>query len=218
MTTRTSKVQSRRLRYRFLLSVAALAAALAALAPAASGYGFEPGTAFVNATPPVQQPFEPLLPDGSNFLTFTGILQEGLTQGTFWTGKDLEWIDKYRKAEELTQAGAHPDFTTSFYIDASGEGGDRYTKDIYTDLPAGAVGAPLSVPRCDAAELQLTITGKCPTQSQVGEALTRALCSPSTAPCPASSLRKGSRRSSPTRRSSSRRRCSRGCAAKATTG
>ncbi len=28
------------------------------------------------------------------------------------------------------------------------------------------------MPRCDAAELQLTVAGKCPTQSQVGEALT----------------------------------------------
>ncbi len=74
MTTRTRKAQLRRLRSRLLLSVAALATALAALAPAASGYGFEPETAFVNATPPVQQPFEALLPDCSNFETFTGIL------------------------------------------------------------------------------------------------------------------------------------------------
>jgi hypothetical protein len=172
MITRTGKEQLRRIRSRLLISVAALAAALGALAPAASGYGFQPETAFINGTAPVQQPFEPLLPDFSNFETFTGTLVEGINQGVFWAGKDLEWIDNYRKAEELKQAGAHPDFTTSFYIDPTGPGGDKYTKDIFTDLPAGSVGAPLSVPRCDAAELHLSVAGKCPTESQVGEALT----------------------------------------------
>jgi hypothetical protein len=175
MTTRTRKAQLRQLRSRLLLSVAVLATALAALAPAASGYGFQPETSFVNANPPVQQPFEALLPDFSNFETFTGILVEGINQGTFYYPKDLEWIDKYRKADEMTQAGGHPDFETSLSIDTSGSGGERYTKDIYTDLPPGSVGAPLAVPRCDAAELQLTVAGKCPTQSQVGEALTNPL-------------------------------------------
>jgi hypothetical protein len=175
-TTRTRKSQLRRLGSRFLLSLAALAATFAVLAPGASAFGFEPESAFVNATPPVQQPFEPLLPDFSNFETFTGILQEGLNQGTFWTGKDLEWIDKYRQAEELTQAGGHPDFSTSFYVDPGGSSGpDADVKDVFTDLPAGSVGAPLALPRCEAAQLQLTLFGKCPTQSQVGEAMTRAI-------------------------------------------
>ncbi len=174
MTTRTGKAKLRRLRSRLLISVAALAAALAALAPTASGYGFEPETAFVNATPPVQQPFEPILPDFSNFLTATGILVEGLNQGTFLSPKDQVWIDNYRKAEELKQAGGHPDFTTSFDVDESDPGPDGDTKDAFTDLPAGSVGAPLALPRCEAAELQLTLFGKCPTESQVGEALTSA--------------------------------------------
>ncbi len=177
MTTRTRNSQLGRLCTRLLLSVAALAATLALLAPAASAdFGIEPGSAFVRATAPVHQPFVPLLPDFSNFCCFTGILVEGLNQGSFYSPKDQEWIDKYRNAEELKQAGGHPDFSTNFHVEKVGVSGpDADMKTIVTDLPAGSVGNPLSVPRCDAAQLQLSLFGKCPTESQVGEALTNAI-------------------------------------------
>ncbi len=73
---------------------------------------------------------------------------------------------------EVTQAGGHPDFTTAFAIADAPVPRERFTKDLFADLPAGSIGNPLAVPPCEADDFHLTFYGRCPTRSQVGVAAT----------------------------------------------
>jgi hypothetical protein len=65
-----------------------------------------------------------------------------------------------------TEAGAHPDFTTTFKLKVDGKGAPfARTRDIFIDLPPGLVGNPTVVKQCTVAQLQ---TVGCPQDSQVG--------------------------------------------------
>ena len=172
-TIRTRNSHLGRLCSRLLLSVAALVAALVVFAPAASAdYGLEPGTTFVKGhetvTPEICSVF---LPPGPGCTIF-GITIPGGGQGTFWAPGYELFVDGLAAAPEVTQAGGHPDFTTAFQIQDYANDPDGQTKDIFTDLPAGSVGYPQAVPRCESADLNLTLLGNCPTEAQVGFAAT----------------------------------------------
>jgi hypothetical protein len=148
-------------RTKILLGLVVLASSFAALAPTASAtFEFEPGSVFAKTHAPLNQ--EP--PGYYEF--FNGIFSGGSAVE--------EWVQSIADAPELTQAGGHPDFTTSFaWTQAPGHplaGG--HPKTIVIDAPAGAVGNPRAVPRCSAAEFHLALTGACRPDSQVGEAIT----------------------------------------------
>jgi hypothetical protein len=79
----------------------------------------------------------------------------------------------------LTQAGAHPDLTTSFLFavrvtGVPGQGNGGLTplgsvKDTVVDLPAGLVGNPIALPQCANDDLDTVLLfALCPTDSQVG--------------------------------------------------
>jgi hypothetical protein len=144
--------------YRFLLSLAALACSVAALAPASSAADleFEPGV-LVRAHPPQH------FPDPDIWIGYMGAL---------FPEKAAAWEKQVADTPELTQAGAHPDFTTHFRFAEPPVG--RHPKTVITDTPAGAVGNPRAVPRCAAADFHLTVVGACPMASQVGEVLTES--------------------------------------------
>jgi len=71
-------------------------------------------------------------------------------------------------ATTTSQAGAHPDLTTSFSL-------NRRTpilpagnaRDVTVDLPSGLVGSATAVPQCDMTRV---VTGTCPTNTMVGVA------------------------------------------------
>jgi hypothetical protein len=71
-----------------------------------------------------------------------------------------------------TQAGAHADLTTSFYLSTNSEGSaGGQLKDVIDELPPGFAGDPIAIPTCSAD--QLNTVGKefgfgCPLDSQVG--------------------------------------------------
>jgi hypothetical protein len=70
-----------------------------------------------------------------------------------------------------TQAGAHPDLTTTFMMNTRVEDGllavDDNVKDVKVDLPAGVSGAATATPRCAAREF---FGSGCPASAQVGVA------------------------------------------------
>jgi hypothetical protein len=71
-------------------------------------------------------------------------------------------------APSTLQAGAHPDLTTSFSFNQNGvEAPVRSVREIGVDLPAGVVGDPMAVPRCDMARV---LSGSCPRDTAVGVA------------------------------------------------
>jgi hypothetical protein len=90
------------------------------------------------------------------------------------TASAAKEFDKYKLESvsvklSTTQAGAHPDFTTSFAL--SEEGGLPYaaTRDIEVRLPPGLIGNPQGVPRCTVAQLgNAPKESECPVASQVG--------------------------------------------------
>jgi hypothetical protein len=146
-----------------LLSLAVLGTVAAAQAPGASAeFEFEAGSVFAKAHGALSPP--PPLPA----LPFQGVVREEETDAR---------VQEVLAAPEMTQAGGHPDLTTSF-IFAQGEEHpygylpDGHPRTIITDAPAGFVGNPRAVPRCTAADFHLTEFGACPPESQVGEALT----------------------------------------------
>jgi len=68
-----------------------------------------------------------------------------------------------------TQAGAHPDFTTSFELNEEGGKPAGLTRDLLINLPPGLIGNPQLFPRCTLAQLgERTDESECPTDSQVG--------------------------------------------------
>jgi hypothetical protein len=164
---RTAKINRK-----LLLALSVLALSLAALAPAARAtiapFSFEAG-AFSRAHPPLTQEPPPFCED------FQCVLFNFLDPEWF-----PNWVGPIEDAPEPTQAGGHPDFTTHFRFTLTGEFPEElllaagYPKTIITDAPAGAVGNPLSVPRCTQAQFNLTFGGGCPPESQVGAAVTAA--------------------------------------------
>ncbi len=77
----------------------------------------------------------------------------------------------------VTQAGAHPNGTTSFTLNTKVNDRNRTVpsgtlKDLQVDLPRGLVGNPLATPQCSASDFaQMAIgasSATCPPESQVG--------------------------------------------------
>jgi hypothetical protein len=148
-------------RVRSILALTALtAAALMALAPGASAdFGFEPGSVFAKTHEPLNQELPGF------YSLFMGVFQG---EGNTIDG----WEQEIRDAIEPTQAGGHPDFTTSFRWPDHFVSG-QHPKTLVGDTPAGSVGNPRVVPRCSPADFHLAIFGACAPESQVGEATTR---------------------------------------------
>jgi hypothetical protein len=153
---------------KLVVALAVLAIALAALAPSAKAaigeFSFKPG-AFAKAHAPLQQ---------ESPANCTGIFQ-CIFSGT--GGQPSEWAQAIKDAPEALQAGGHPDFSTYFRFTVTGGPGEPplvagSPRTIVSDVPAGAVGNPLAVPRCEQADFQLTLTGACPPESQVGGTIT----------------------------------------------
>jgi hypothetical protein len=151
---------------RFLLALATLAATLAVLAPSASAeFEFEsPPFLKAHATQAFPDPFAPFA---------------GGFQALLFGPQRPEWKQQALDAPEATQAGGHPDLTTDFSFahtpgEEEGVLGEGHPRTIIVDTPAGAVGNPRAVPRCTAAEFNLSPFGRCRTETQVGEALTEA--------------------------------------------
>nr|MDQ3726263.1 hypothetical protein [Actinomycetota bacterium] len=68
-----------------------------------------------------------------------------------------------------TQAGAHPDFTTSFELTEKDGQPYAQTRDIEVDLPPGLVGNPQAIPYCTVSQFgNLPQESACPVDSQVG--------------------------------------------------
>jgi hypothetical protein len=147
---------------RFTISVAVLAIGLVAHAPAASAdLSFETDRSFIKAHAPLQQPV-------------IGTTIPGLPTAAFFGNGYETWVDNLRDESEITQAGGHPDLTISFELQGTANDPEGLAKDLVTDLPAGAIADPLAVPRCAAADFNLTLYGHCPTASQVGVAASNA--------------------------------------------
>ena len=146
---------------RLLVALVAVAIPLAAQAPAASAeFAFSP-------PPLVKAHTVQHFPDAF-WIGYQGVMGE----------EDLlHWNQQVAEAPEETQAGGHPDFTTIFNF-ATAPGPirlpDGHPRTVVIDTPAGAVGNPRAVPRCEAADFYLTAFGACPSASQVGEAGTNA--------------------------------------------
>jgi len=90
-------------------------------------------------------------------------------------GGTVEQAPSWRR-DPLTQAGAHPDATVSFWMrryphSTGGAGGgaipDGDPKDIVVKLPPGVVGDPTALPFCRSAQLR-SVPTTCPPETQVG--------------------------------------------------
>jgi hypothetical protein len=162
---------------KLILSLSVLALSLAALAPAAKAaiapFSFEAG-AFAKAHAPLTQ--EPPANCLGAFQCYVFDFEE-----PDWFPN---WINPIEDSPEPTQAGGHPDFTTHFRFAQTGIPPEELylaagnPKTIITDAPPGAIGNPLTVPRCTQAEFNLTAFGACPPESQVGVALTHVRLGP----------------------------------------
>jgi hypothetical protein len=140
---------------------AALLVALSLAATARAEFGFEPGSVFAKQHAPVSQA-PPL------------VFVDGL--GIFPGPTADVWDQNIADAPELTQAGAHPDFSTKFSLNTV-EGSDRpdgYAKEITVDTPPGFVGNAGAVPRCTTADFHSHLFGGCAPSTQVGVARVRS--------------------------------------------
>ena len=104
--------------------------------------------------------------------TFEGFVLPGWTQGAFSGSGYEEWVSTLRGEPELNQAGGHPDSTISFAIGGVSVEPDGSTKDVFIEVPPGAVTNPQAVPECESADFNLSLLGHCPVGSQVGVAAT----------------------------------------------
>ena len=100
----------------------------------------------------------------------------GAAQGTFGFESVGTWLRTTAGAPEL-QAGAHPDFNTTFQLNTTTNEEGKPTavavnpKDVKVTLPAGLVGNPQAAPTCSPQQFyELVNRANCPPQSQVGEA------------------------------------------------
>jgi len=85
--------------------------------------------------------------------------------GSPWpVGNEPRW-----RLDPVTQAGAHPDATASFYFQRppDSDSPDGTVKNIIAKLPPGVVGNPSAVPRCPALAAQ-AVPANCSPSSQVG--------------------------------------------------
>jgi hypothetical protein len=169
-----SATTTMRFRRKLPLALAVLAVAVAALAPTAKAtpigeFSFR-SDAFAKAHPALQQE-----PPGLCVGTFQCVFIP-----SFFGGTELpNWIQAIKDAPDETQAGGHPDFTAHFRFAITGTPGDLvlaagHPHTIITDTPAGSVGNPLVVPRCEQADFQRTVFGACPPVSQVGGSISSA--------------------------------------------
>ncbi len=100
-------------------------------------------------------------------------------------GVPPEWFQAIEDADEITQAGAHPNTTASFSLNLL-EGSalpDDNVRDVIVDLPAGFVGNPQVAPVCMGVDFYATpvldtggfpffeMSGNCTVASQVGLAV-----------------------------------------------
>ncbi|MDO8184187.1 hypothetical protein Q5424_00340 [Conexibacter sp. JD483] len=74
---------------------------------------------------------------------------------------------------DLTQAGDHPDLSTSFTMETTTDAQgntvpDGDLKDVRVDLPVGLVGDPNVTPRCAQELFNQTAAAQCPVETQVG--------------------------------------------------
>src|ERR1700693_2902550 len=74
----------------------------------------------------------------------------------------------FRTALSTTQAGAHPNLTTSFAFNSSSTISPAgQVKDVNVDLPPGIVGSATAVPKCSMSDVQ---ADRCPSDAMVGVA------------------------------------------------
>jgi hypothetical protein len=81
------------------------------------------------------------------------------------------------RLQDVTQAGAHPDGSASFWLsrapdktagqNAQGTGPDGSPRTVKVSLPPGVVGNPVALPKCPS-ELLRTVPTQCPPKTQVG--------------------------------------------------
>jgi hypothetical protein len=154
---------TKRIQRKLLLGVGALAISLAVLAPAAGAATIGPfafrADSFTKPHPALQQEMNGFCVPGA----FQCIIND-----------QDSWVQAIEDAPEEIQAGGHPDLTTHFRFAVTHEnefepwleGG--HPNSITTDAPAGSIGNPLAVPRCEMADFNLTAFGACPPESQVG--------------------------------------------------
>jgi uncharacterized repeat protein (TIGR01451 family) len=78
--------------------------------------------------------------------------------------------DSFSTKLSNTQAGAHADLTTSFYLNTDAEGSaEGQLKDVVDELPPGFAGDPIALPTCSEDQLNEREFGVgCPLDSQVG--------------------------------------------------
>jgi hypothetical protein len=71
-----------------------------------------------------------------------------------------------------TQAGSRPyEYTVDFELNQDSEGDpEGIVRDLFLELPPGLVGNPRALPRCGRAAFDLSLTPKCPGDTQVGVA------------------------------------------------
>lgn len=126
--------------------------------------GSDPGTPFAHC---IDHPNG----SGSNVLApMAAGVPASLAHPLGWTGPTPAW-----RLDPVSQAGAHPDATASFwFVRAPGSGPngayspDGDPRDILAKLPPGVVGNPGSLPKCPAGSNLHSVPVVCPPQSQVG--------------------------------------------------
>jgi hypothetical protein len=85
-------------------------------------------------------------------------------------------IEDFSVESSTSQAGAHPDFTTTIrfpYLSQNGgifAAADGNVRNISVELPPGLLGNPSAVPQCPQ---QLFVTKQCPIESEVGVSYSR---------------------------------------------
>lgn len=85
-------------------------------------------------------------------------------------------VEAFSASVSTNQAGAHPDFTTSFKMNTDSGGHPFATvKEIAIDLPPGFTGNPMAAPKCTPAQLtngvrisEIEEESSCPVVTQVG--------------------------------------------------
>jgi hypothetical protein len=81
-------------------------------------------------------------------------------------------IDSVSSALSTTQAGAHPDFTSTINLKQTPDGFPYAgTKDVNVALPPGLIGNPTNFPTCPIAQFVASATAgnpSCPTDTQIG--------------------------------------------------
>jgi hypothetical protein len=105
-------------------------------------------------------------------LTATVVLAAWLApaaQATVYPEPENYRIESAAAELTTTQAGAHPDFTTSFALSEHSNEPFGLTRDVVVRLPAGLFGNPQAFPTCTTLQLGID-PGKneCPLESQVG--------------------------------------------------